>query len=209
MNSSGDVDLEVLDRDEVATLFPTAIVASQIANDRLVRHKTGLYFQAIPQHPINGLAAFPYDQAEKFGFFKVDLLSAPYPYEGISSMTELRELLAEPIDWTWFENSRFVSSLFHMNGRIYLPGGMKDELTMGDVVAYYKPQSIADLAILIALKLPAQKHLIGEPFEVIRERIWVKEKEGARFKHSHSTSYSLVVGIDARLKAPEFFNLQS
>jgi hypothetical protein len=206
MSDRPDIDIEVLARDRVATLFPEAIVASQATDKELVRHKTGLHFQAIPQHPITRLAAFPYETAFSLGFEKIDLLSCPNPYDGIASMAELRELLAEPIDWRWFENAQFVSSLFHMNGQVYLSGGMRETLTMGDVVAYYRPQSIMDLAALIAIKLPAKKYLIGEPFEVIRERIWIKEpSDKVQFKRSHGIAYSIVVGIDARRKAPEYF----
>ncbi len=205
MNEIPDVDIEVADRDNVAKLFPTAAVASQIAREQLVRHNSGLYFQDIPRHPISDLAVFPYKEAEQLHFYKIDLLSCPNPYDGITSMKELRELLAQPIDWSWFTDAVFVSTLFHMNGEVHLPGGASDKLLMGEVVAYYRPQSIIDLAVLIAVKLPVKKHLIGEPFDVIKEQIWIKETGGAQFKRSHATAYSLVVGIDARRKAVEFF----
>lgn len=202
MSDIPDVDIEVKNRDDVAKLFPESIVASQVANNKLVRHNSGLYFQNIPIHPLTGLAALPYEEAEEIGFYKVDLLSCPFPYQDIDSMEDLRDLLDTPIDWTWFEDVGFVSTLFHLNGVV------AEGITMADVVAYYKPQTIMDLAILIAIKLPAKKYLIGEPWEAIREAIWVKSLDGEpQFKKSHSVAYALAVGIDARMKAVDFFKI--
>jgi hypothetical protein len=197
-----DVDIEVLHREEVIKLFPEVVKASQIAGNKLVPHNSGIYFQKIPVNPLNGLASFPHHEAEDQGFYKVDLLSCPNPYVGIESMDEIRALLAAPIDWDWFLDAEFVSTLFHFNGIVY------EGLTMADVVAYYAPKSINDIAMLIAIKLPAKKHLIGEDWETIRANIWEKEPEGKGkpFKRSHAVAYALVVGIDARRKAPLFFN---
>ena len=200
MTDLPDIDVEVMHREEVVKLFPTAVPASQIANNRLVRHISGLYFQDIPRNPLNGCAAFPKHEAEDFGFYSVDLLSCPNPYDGIETMDELRMLLEAPIDWDWFLDTKFVSTLFHFNGTV------NDDLTMAEVVSWYQPHSIADLAVLIAVKLPAKKHLIGEDFEVVKDNIWIKEKDrGRQFKKSHSVAYALVAGLDARLKAPGFF----
>lgn len=196
-----DVDIEVINREKVVELFPDAIPASQIAGDRQVKHISGLYFQAIPVNPLNGLASLPYEEAEALGYYKVDLLSCPNPYDGIESMDELRSLIAAPIDWNWFIEPRFVSSLFHLNGTVI------EELSMADVVAAYAPKSIEDLAALVAIKLPAKRYLIGEPWQTIREQIWQKPKKGVWFKKSHSCSYAMVVTIDAQLKAPGFFGL--
>jgi hypothetical protein len=199
MSDIPDVDIEVKNRDDVAKLFPEAIVASQIANNRLVRHNSGLYFQNIPVHPLSGLAALPYEEAEDIGFYKVDLLSCPFPYQDIESMEDLRDLLATPIDWMWFTDADFVSGLFHLNG------AYDGEIRFADIVAAYEPKSIMDLAMLIAIKLPGKKHLIGEPWETVRGAIWVKETTGLpQFKKSHSVAYALAVGIDARMKSGYF-----
>ena len=206
MTDMPDVDVEVMHREDVVKLFPTAVPASQIAgtgaNTRLVRHISGLYFQDIPRNPLNGCAAFPKHEAEDFGFYSVDLLSCPHPYDGIETMDELRLLLDSPIDWDWFLDSKFVSTLFHFNGIVY------DDLTMAEVVSWYRPGSISDLAVLVAIKLPAKKHLIGEDFEIVKTKIWTKEKDrGRQFRKSHSVAYAMVVGLDARLKAPGFFGI--
>src|SRR6185437_13721446 len=98
----------------------------------------------------------------------------------------------------------FVKTLFHF-------GGMVDrETTMADVVAAYEPQDIADLAHLVAIKLPAKKHLIGESWEMLRREMWIKDdQKRPQFKKAHSFSYSLAVVVDVQLKAPGFFNQNS
>jgi|ERR1700733_14611505 len=209
MDSRPDVDIEVQHRDRVAALFSMAIPASQIVGQpdrqKLALHRTGLHFQKIPRHPISGFAAFPYEEAEVLGYYKIDLLSASV-YDDFASQDDLRAVLAQPINWEWFKNVDFVSTLFHMHENVYLPG---EEIRLAEVVAAYAPRSIPDLAIMLAVKLPAKKHLIGESWETLREAIWVKEKGGkAQFKRSHATAYSVVVGLDARIKAPGFFALE-
>jgi hypothetical protein len=206
MHDLPDVDLEVLNRDEVVKLFPEARIASQLQDGRMVRHKNGIYFQDIPVNDLNGLAAFPYDIAEALGFYKVDLLSAPEgPYGGLESQEQLTAYLDSPIEWKWFEDAAFVHGLFHLNGVVYLG---HERVDMSEIVAYYKPQSIADLAIMVAVKMPAKKYLIGEPWEGLRGGIWLPEppEAGARFKKSHATAYALAVGVQARRQKQQRFH---
>jgi hypothetical protein len=198
MTFKPDVDIEVKDRDSITTLLPH-VAASQIAGNTLVKHNTGIYLQNIPVNPINGFSAFPYDIAEALNYQKIDLLQCPYPYNRITSMEHLQELLDSPIDWKWFRNVNFVSTLFHCGGTV------NKKLSVADMIVFYEPKSITDIACLIAIKLPAKRDLIGESWNVIRERIW-KKVDGIYFKKSHSIAYALVVGLDARLKAPKFFD---
>lgn len=190
-----DVDIDVANHDDAVKPFTTAIVASQMANGQIVKHNVGLYFQNIPVNPLNGLAAFEYHHAEALGYYKVDVIAAGV-YQNITSQEHLRQLLDEPIEWWWFENPEFVGSLFQLGN-------------WGDLVAEYKPQSIMDLAMLVAIIRPGKKYLKGQSWDVVREKIWLVEPvEEARpkpFKKSHAVAYALVVGLDARLKAPEFF----
>lgn len=202
MSDIPDVDLEVMHREDVVELFPTVIPASQITHDaRQVKHISGIYFQNIPINPLTKLAVFPYEEAEDLGFYKIDLLSCPNPYDGIESMDELQALLDQPIQWDWFHDTGFVSSLFHFNGTVH------QDLSMAEVVAYYAPQSIEDLAMLVAIKLPPKKHLIGEDWATIRAEIWKPEpdRDGKPFKKSHSIAYALVAALDARRKATTYF----
>lgn len=195
MTDLPDIDIEVIDREAVIDLFPEITIASQVAGNKLVKH-VGVYFQKIPRNPLNDLSALPFKLAEKQGFHKIDVLSCPYPYEGIETMEQLQELLDTPINWDWFKDAEFNASLFQLN-------------KYPDVVAHYMPQSIEDLACLVAIIRPQKQYLFGEPWETVRAKIWEKEPErkGKPFKKSHSVSYALIVGLDARLKAPGFFDI--
>lgn len=196
MTEIPDVDIDVADHDTAAALFADrAVPASEYVKSEgvLVPHAAGVYLQKIPRHPVSRLAAFDYKLAESLGYYKFDLLTNSV-YQRVESVDHLRRLLAEPIDWNWFMDQRFVSTLFHLQ-------------QMAETVSEYAPQSVLDLACMVAIKMPAKRYLIGEPWEVVREKIWLPEPEkGRMFKKSHAIAYGIVVGLDARLKAPEFFS---
>lgn len=195
MPSLPDVDIDVKDRDNIVGLFSHATMASQLDDTpRLIKHKTGVHFQAIPTDPDTGFSVFPYDVAEELGYYKVDFLPN-HVYDQIESMEQRDELLNAPVDWSWFLDREFVRTLFHLGGTV---GSGK---TMADVVADYQPDSIDDIAHLIAIKLPAKKHLIGESWDKIRQEMWDKNPDGKpQFKRSHAYAYALVVILDAQLK---------
>lgn len=194
MNDTPDVDLDVADHDAAAAVLqPYAVPASLIEGGKQVRHNVGVYLQRIPINPLNGLAVFPTKYAQDLGYYKVDILTNRV-YKTIASMDELRCLVQTPIIWSWFEHVQFVRSLVQFGNE-------------AELVARYKPRSVLDLACLVALIRPGKRYLIGEPWSVINKKIWQKEppERGAMFKKSHSLAYSLLVGVDARLKAPEYF----
>lgn len=194
-----DVDLDVANRDAAIGALKGFVLASQLNADTLRPHPTGLYLQRMPQDPITGLAAFPYDVAEEFGFYKIDVLSNSV-YHGIDHEDHLLDLLDEPIKWEWFLDQDFTRTLFHFGGMV------EGDLSMAEVVASYAPCSVDDLACLMAIKLPAKKYLIGEHWDEVRKRIWVKEPSGKpQFKKSHAVSYALAVTVDAKLKAPDWY----
>lgn len=197
-----DVDIEIKNRNEIVKLFPEATIASLVINDEVKHHNTGVYFQNIPKNPFNNLAAFPYKYAEELGYYKVDFLSCPNPYDAINNMEELNELLEIETDWKWFEDMDFVKKLFHLGGTSNINDNI---IPNAGIVSSYKPKSTVDLAILLAVIRPAKKYLIGENWKILREKIWIKE-EGRQFKKSHSVAYALVAEIDAKIKAPDYFN---
>lgn len=199
MNDIPDVDIEVKNRDDVIKLFPQAIVASQISMNKLVPHISGIYFQKIPIHPLHKIAALPYHEAEKLGYYKIDLLSC-HVYDEIKTQKELKDLNDSPINWEWFEDSNFVSTLFHMSGNF------TDEIKFAEIVSAYKPKSVEDLAAMVAIKLPSKRYLVGEDWKTIHDKIWIKEDNGLQFKKSHAIAYSLAVVIDAKIKAQKYFS---
>ena len=198
MHEIPDIDLDVKERDKTASLFPKAVIASQLTTDKkhLTKHNSGIYFQQIPVIPNTRLAAFPYKQAEKdFGFFKVDLL-ANHVYDLIESQEELDRLLAEPVDWSWFQDHRFFEKgLFHLGGKWEF------------LCQKYPPQSIQDVAALLNLKTPAKAYLYEESrsWDDVRALIWKKEESGKySFKKSHAVGYAIVTTLHAKLMARHF-----
>lgn len=185
-----DIDIDLGERERAAGLFPKAIVASQVQQDKMTPHKNGLYFQKIPVDQASGLAAYPYHEAEERGYFKVDLLHNRI-YDTIESEEELDALLAESIDWDWFLDDRFYEhNLFHL-GR------------WGWLVKKYPPRSVQDLAALIAVIRPAKAFLYKEnaSWDEIRARVWTREADGYLFKKSHGIAYALVTTLHAKLIA--------
>jgi hypothetical protein len=196
-----DIDIDVAHREHALSVLKGFTVASQVVKEQLIPHNTGIYLQRIPSDPLNHLAAFPYEAAEVFGYAKIDILPNNY-YQGVEHEDHLKDLLDAPVDWDWFLDEEFIATLFHFGGTV------DKDLSMAKLVTLYAPQSIPDIACLLAIKLPGKRYLIGEPWEKVRENIWKKETSGLpTFKKSHSYSYALVVIMDAQLKAPEHFGL--
>lgn len=208
MDSIPDVDLDVADREAALALFPEAILASQLSSDgnRLVKHNTGVYFQNIPVDPLVGTATFPYDYAEEFGYYKIDMI--PYHvYEGIEDEGLLLELLefaeSEDFPWHWFRDERFYT---HEETRLQVTHLARHF----DVCQTYPPESVLDVAALIALIRPRKKYLIGQHWDVIEEKIWKKlpeedsDKPGNYFfKKSHAVAFALVILVHMQLIAAE------
>ena len=58
-----DVNIDFFDRDGTLKLFKHT-PASMIKDDKTEKHKTGVYFHAIPEHPVTGHASLDYKKAE-------------------------------------------------------------------------------------------------------------------------------------------------
>lgn len=187
-----DVDLDVKNREHAISVLDDFIPASEYRDGDLLPHNTGLYFQKIPSDVVIGLSAFPYKEAEELGFFKIDIIPN-HVYDLIESNEELEQLLEEPIDWNWFLDERF----FYEDGR-----DSSMVLThLGkhyDLCRKYPPESIEDVAMLIALIRPAKRHLIGKSWDHIKRKIWEKE-DGYAFKKSHAIAFAMLVTIHIKL----------
>jgi len=193
-----DVDLDVSDRDKALTSLRRYTQASQINNDDvLVPHNTGIYFQNVPIDLVTNLSAFPYKEAESIGYFKVDLIPN-HVYDLVESNEELDKLLEAPVNWDWFQDKQFFEAedsryqLTHLSNYHHL-------------CEMYPPQSVEDVACLLALIRPRKRYLINEPWEVIKEKIWKKldTEDGSHyfFKKSHAVAFGVLVVLHAQLIA--------
>ena len=92
-----DVDIDFFDRDNTLKLFKHT-PASMQKDGKFEKHKTGVYFHAVPEHPVTGHASLDYKNAEDRGYFKIDCLNVNI-YKDVKSEQELVELMIQEPDW--------------------------------------------------------------------------------------------------------------
>jgi DNA polymerase III alpha subunit len=176
-----DIDIDFVDRDNALKLFKH-IKASRLDDGKLVKHNTGVYLHEVPVDAVSGLASVDYTQAEEQGYFKIDFLNVGL-YKGVRDEEHLVQLMnTEPL-WDLLEQDDFNSLLFHVNGH----GGILREM---------KPQSVEQLAAVLAMIRPAKRHLIGKTWDEVMKEVWVKpENDEYYFKKSHATAYAMAVVV--------------
>jgi DNA polymerase III alpha subunit len=185
----GDIDIDVSNRD-VALEHLQMVPASIYRDGKMIKHNTGVYFHAVPIDPITGLCSLSYDEAERSGCLKFDILNVGV-YNMIRDEQHLIDLMHGTLDWSVFMEVSFVSKLFHL--------GNHAELT-----ARLKPRSVEEIAMVLALIRPGKRHLqnkcIQQGFASIRDEIWTNtEQDGYVFKKSHAISYAMLVYVHANL----------
>ena len=180
-----DIDIDFTNRDDALKLFKH-IGASRYENNKLVKHNTGVYLHEVPVNAPTGLCAIPYEQAEEQGFFKIDFLNVGL-YKGVRDEEHLVQLMnTEPL-WDLLLDDSFNSLLFHVNGH----GGILREM---------KPESVEQLAAVLAMIRPAKKHLIGKTWNEVMKEVWVKPaNEEYYFKKSHATAYAVAIVVQMNL----------
>ena len=70
MKINFDVDIDMADRDKFLKLVDV-IPASIKRDGEFEKHNTGVYFQPIPNFPIEGYSTIDHKEAEELGYFKV------------------------------------------------------------------------------------------------------------------------------------------
>ena len=186
-----DVDIDFFDRDETLKLFKHA-PASIIKDDKIEKHKTGVYFHAIPTQPITGHSSLDYKKAEDRGYFKIDCLNVNI-YKNIKSEQELVELMIEEPDWNMLKDPKVVENLFHLNGHF-------------NIVSKLEPKNVEQLAAVLAIIRPSKRYLVNKSWEEIMKEVWIKPTEGYFFKKSHATSYAVAVVVHMNLICEQLNN---
>tara|TARA_Y100000590_G_scaffold453957_1_gene599924 strand:- start:547 stop:1137 length:591 start_codon:yes stop_codon:yes gene_type:complete len=180
-----DVDIDFFDRDGVLKLFKHT-PASIIKDDKIEKHKTGVYFHAIPSDPINGYATLDYKKAEDRGYFKIDCLNVNI-YKNVKSEQELVELMIEEPDWDMLKDPKVVENLFHLNGHY-------------NIVSKLEPKNIEQLAAVLAIIRPAKRGLMYKDWTDILKEVWVKPTDGSYFfKKSHAVAYAHAIVVQLNL----------
>lgn len=181
-----DVDIDMANREDFLRLV-NHIPASIKADDGTYsKHNTGVYFQTIPTFPLEGFSSIDYETAEEDGWFKVDILNNGI-YKDVRDEAHLTQLMeVEPL-WELLEHEEFVEKLFHISN-------------YSNILAQYKPTSVEQLAMILAIIRPGKKHLIGKSWEDIAKQVWVKPTDGSYyFKHSHAIAYAVAIVVQMNL----------
>ena len=140
-----------------------------------------IYFTEIPHNPFTNLATIDYETAEERGYFKIDFLNVSM-YEGIRDEEHLISLLKEP-NWNFLTYEEIVNQLFHINGHF-------------EIVNKLKPESIEQLAAVLAIIRPAKRYLVDSDWSTINKEVWVKPEDNSYFfKKSHAIAYAHAIVV--------------
>jgi len=190
-----DVDIDFFDRDGTLKLFKHA-PASIIKDDKIEKHKTGVYFHAVPTHPITGHSTLDYKKAEDRGYFKIDCLNVNI-YKNIKSEQELVELMIEEPDWDMLKDLKIVDQLFHLNGHF-------------NIVSKLEPKNIEQLAAVLAIIRPAKRGLMYKNWVDILKEVWLKPTDGSYFfKKSHAIAYAHAIIVQMNLLKRDKYNFSA
>ena len=180
-----DVDIDFFDRDTTLKLFKHT-PASIFKDGKSEKHKTGVYFHAVPTDPINKQSTFDYKKAEERGYFKIDCLNVSI-YKNIKSEQELVELMIKDPDWDMLKDQKIVDQLFHLNGHY-------------NIVSKLEPKNIEQLAAVLAIIRPAKRGLMYKDWVNILKEVWVKPTDGSYFfKKSHAVAYAHAIVVQLNL----------
>lgn len=182
-----DVDIDCIRREEILKGIECIYGRIDRENGKFDRHNTGVYFQNIPRDPTTNISTIDHKVAQNYGYFKIDFLNVNL-YENIRDEKHLLELRDREPPWDFFEYEEITEQLFHLKGWSHL-------------LKRYKPQSIEDLACVLAIMRPGKAYLQNTDWDRIRKEVWLKT-EGEdiyQFKRCHSISYALVIVVNLNL----------
>lgn len=180
-----DIDIDFADRLNVLEIIEH-VKASRHDSDKTVAHNTGVYLQSIPKDPLTNLAGIDYKQAEDRGYFKIDFLNVSI-YKDIRNEEHLIYLMNQEPLWDLLLDDNFNSLLFHVNGH----GGILREM---------KPQTVEQLAAVLAMIRPAKRYLIGKDWTTVMTEIWKKpEGDDYYFKKAHAVAYAMAIVVQMNL----------
>jgi hypothetical protein len=185
MRIDSDIDIDFGDRDKLLSLIKhTPAAMRNVTPNR--KHATGVYVTDIPYDPINDMASIDYTEADKRGYFKLDLLNV-HVYSQVRDEMHLIELMGDP-NWSRLKDKNFVEKLIHLNNQYYNLQKMPEPI-----------DSIPRLAMFLAVIRPGKKHLIGKNWVEVAKTVWDKGTDGYTFKKSHSLAYSQLVVVHMNL----------
>lgn len=182
-----DVDIDCFGRDNILSGLECVFGRIDRADGRVEKHPTGVYFQNIPRNPVTNMSTLDHRIASDYGYFKIDFLNVNM-YENIRDEGHLLELLNKEPPWDFFQYKEITDQLFHLKGH-------------SNLLQRFKPQSVEDLASILAIIRPSKAYLQKESWDRIRKEVWIKNEgdENYQFKKSHSISYALAIVVNLNL----------
>jgi DNA polymerase III alpha subunit len=104
----------------------------------------------------------------------------------------LLDLLHKEPPWDFFQYKEITDQLFHLSGH-------------SNLLTKYKPQSVEDLAMILAIMRPAKAYLQQQGWEAIRREVWIKVagSDAYFFKRPHAIAYSLTIIVNLNLLIEE------
>lgn len=162
--------------------------ASLVKDEEMRKHPVGVYPQNIPIDPVSKLSAIPYKDAEEIGYFKIDFLHN-YVYDKFESREEIETLLEIDPPWELLKSPSTVKQLFQLGKHF-------------DTVRKMQPQSVEDLADVLAIIRPGKSWLVPKYLQdksFVRNRLYSPDENGYSFKKAHAVAYALVVVLQLHL----------
>lgn len=184
--SHPDIDIDVADRSRILDVLPHS--AARIDRESgYERHNTGVYFQAIPTDPRDGVATMDHRQAAGLGYFKIDLLNNSV-YQSVRDEHHLQHLMSQTPHWDMLLDPSVVSELYHVHN-------------YGPLLAHHRPRSVAELAMFLAIIRPAKRYLQGRTWPEIQREVWTRTNgdDSYQFRKSHATAYAMVICVQLNL----------
>lgn len=187
MKFRSDIDIDFADRTQALTHI-WHVPAVQVRDSGTVPHNTGVYVTDIPRDPITNLATVDYRVAEQRGYIKLDFLNMSL-YSQIRNEEHLTQLIAQEPQWHRLYEPEFCSQLIHIGNHYQTLINMPEAVN-----------SIARMAMLLAVIRPGKRHLIGKSWKDVAATVWDKPIDGSyAFKRSHSVAYSQLVVVNMNL----------
>jgi hypothetical protein len=185
MRIDSDIDIDLGDREKLlAVIKHTPASMRNITPIR--KHPSGIYVSDIPYDPMYDMASIDYTEADKRGYFKLDILNV-HVYELVKNEEHLVELMREP-DWSILKNRSIVEKLIHLNNSFNIMQRMPEPI-----------DSIPRLAMFLAVMRPAKKHLQGLSWKEVSPTVWEKDNDNYSFKKSHAIAYAQLVVVHMNL----------
>jgi hypothetical protein len=183
---SADIDIDFADRDAVLKHIQHVSAAIN-RNGEWSKHNTGVYVNPIPADPFDHTANIDYQLAEDMGYIKLDLLNV-HVYGQVKDEAHLNQMIAQEPLWQMLEHREFVEQVIHIGNHFDLLKKMPEPVN-----------SIARMAMFIALIRPGKRHLVGKTWREVAEEIWDKTEDAYSFKKSHSVAYAQLVAVHMNL----------